>query len=334
MITLNAMRQERTLALPSLGFDIVHTLALMTIVYINLLVLLPRYLVTKKIHIYLPLLLLMITINAHLVMEVHEYFMSISPDYWHPKHPPSNRFYIGFAMVQIFMVGMTSLFHFLKENFQLKEEALAFQEIQSHQLKAELESLKAQINPHFLFNTLNNIYSFSLFKSDKSPEMILKLSELMHYIIYDCKDEEVLLEKELEFIQNYIDLEEVRVGETLDIQIDIQKPIIPYFISPLIFIPFLENAFKHGNSVAEKDAFIRVELGIDTLDMLTFRCINLYSANPANERNKTSHGIGLENIRKRLQLVYPQKHDLKIKEENGVFNVELKLDLSERIVPN
>ncbi|MEO6868865.1 MAG: histidine kinase [Ginsengibacter sp.] len=188
---------------------------------------------------------------------------------------------------------------------------------------AQLQLLKAQLHPHFLFNTLNNIYSFALENSHKTPQMILKLSSLLSYMLYDCKGDEVMLEKELEVMKNYIDLEKERYGEKIDISVNIEGDIRDKYITPLLILPFLENAFKHGTSQQLDRPWMSVDI-IGKGNSLMFKV--------SNSKNEyipfRENGVGINNVKKRLELLYPGKYDLKINDEGEFFVVSLLIDLS------
>jgi LytS/YehU family sensor histidine kinase len=198
-----------------------------------------------------------------------------------------------------------------------------FLQAQQEKITAELQLLKAQVHPHFLFNTLNNIYSFSLDRSPKTPELILKLSSLLSYMLYDCKAEEVRLEKEVEIMKDYIDLEKERYGNTLDISWTVDGDIKDYFISPLLMLPFIENAFKHGASEQIEKPWMGVDICVSN-NTLKFKITNSKSEHISHNNN----GIGINNVKKRLEFLYPGKFELKIKDEGDFFAVSLMVKLS------
>jgi two-component system sensor histidine kinase AlgZ len=187
---------------------------------------------------------------------------------------------------------------------------------------AELQLLKAQVHPHFLFNTLNNIYSFSLENSEKTPEMILKLSSLLSYMLYDCKAEEVLLEKEIEVMKNYIGLEKERYGNNIDISVNIEGDVKDKFIAPLLILPFLENAFKHGTSERLDENWLSMDISVHRSIV---RCKIANSKNDDVPFRET--GIGIQNVKKRLRFLYPGRHELKIADEGAFFVVSLMVEL-------
>jgi hypothetical protein len=192
--------------------------------------------------------------------------------------------------------------------------------VQQEKITAELRLLKAQVHPHFLFNTLNNIYAFSLEGSPKTPEMILKLSSLLSYMLYDCRSDEVRLEKEIEIMKNYIDLERERYGNSIDISWNVEGDIKDRFISPLMMLPFLENAFKHGTSEQIEKSWISVDITARH-DLIRFKIAN--SKNESATYNP--HGIGINNIKKRLELLYPGHHELKMNDEGHFYVVSMEL---------
>ena len=195
--------------------------------------------------------------------------------------------------------------------------------VQRERTTAELQLLKAQIHPHFLFNTLNNIYSFSLDQSPKTPALILKLSSLLSYMLYECKTEEVRLEKEVEIMKNYIGLERERYGNKIEISWSVEGDIKDKFISPLLMLPFLENAFKHGTSEQIEKAWLGVDISVAN-DILKCKITN-----SKNEYRLYNHnGIGINNVKKRLHFIYPGKHDLKINDEGDFFVVSLMVNLT------
>ncbi len=196
---------------------------------------------------------------------------------------------------------------------------------QQEKITAELQLLKAQIHPHFLFNTLNNIYSFSLDNSPKTPDMILKLSSLLSYMLYDCKVEEVRLEKETEIMKNYIDLERERYGNTIEISWSVEGDIKDKFISPLLMLPFLENAFKHGVSEQIEKPWLSVDISVKSD---TLRCKIANSKNEYVPYHNNGNGIGIENVKKRLAFMYPGNHELKMIDEGNFFIVSLHVKLT------
>lgn len=202
----------------------------------------------------------------------------------------------------------------------------ALMQAKQEKITAELQLLKAQVHPHFLFNTLNNIYSFSLYNSPKTPELILKLSSLLSYMLYDCKSEEVRLEKEVEIMKNYVDLEKERYGNKIEISWNVEGEIKDLFISPLLMLPFLENAFKHGASEQIEKPWIGMDLSVWN-GILKFKITNSKNEYASHKEG----GIGIDNVRKRLEFLYPGQYDLKINDQGDFFTASLSVKLFGRI---
>lgn len=197
-------------------------------------------------------------------------------------------------------------------------------------LRAELEVLKGQLHPHFMFNTLNSIYSLALKKSDYTPDAILRLSQLMRYILTECNSPTIELEKEVQVLNNYIELEKNRFGSRLDISINIQGDIQNNRIPPLLLIPFLENSFKHGANEMIEQAWISMDLEVAG-SMLNFKLIN---GKPQETQNaKDSFLVGLLNVQRRLELLYPNTHELRFTEDADTFVVVLMIQLDKIKLP-
>jgi len=189
--------------------------------------------------------------------------------------------------------------------------------------ETEMQILKAQVQPHFLFNTLNNIYSFTLNESPKAEELVSSLYEIMRYMVNDCNVELIELKKDLKMIEDYIELERVRYGRRLDIQINVDGKCQDKLITPLLMIPFVENSFKHGASKMLKDPWIQLSIQADE-EILHFTLVN---NKPAEESITAKKGIGLSNVKKRLELLYTQNHLLLIESTENTFTVNMQIPL-------
>ena len=206
---------------------------------------------------------------------------------------------------------------------QVKTEALA-----KENANAELQLLKAQVHPHFLFNTLNNIYSFSLNQSPQASALVGKLSGMLDYMIHECEEKFVPLEKELQLIQDYMGLEKVRYGQRLNMQVEIHGDFENKLIAPLLMIPFIENSFKHGTSQMLRHPWIKLE--ITTVGNQLFFILS--NSKPSLLYSKTQNkGIGLSNVKKRLQLLYPGKYQLDISGTEDAFTVNMQILLEEKV---
>jgi hypothetical protein len=196
---------------------------------------------------------------------------------------------------------------------------------EQEKIKAELSFLKAQINPHFLFNTLNSIYALTVKKSDSAPESITKLSSIMRYVITDAAQDFVSLEKELAYVSNYVELEKFRLTQKINLEYKVTGNFLGKEIAPLIFIPFIENAFKHGVSTQENSSIsILITLEKNQLHLLV-KNTKLKSRSSVHENT----GLGIENTKQRLSLLYPGKHELHIKDNADEFSVDLKITLND-----
>lgn len=191
-------------------------------------------------------------------------------------------------------------------------------------MAAELSFLKSQIHPHFLFNTLNNLYALTLIKSEKTPDVVLKLSGLLDYMIYKSNDKFVDLSSELEILKSYIELEELRYNNRLDLKYEIKGETVGYKIAPLILLPFIENSFKHGAGNDRSNPKISIQLKTNK-QYLELKVVN--SIKSENEKDETiQHGIGLKNVGRRLELIYPGAHQLEIEKTQAEFRVRLLIN--------
>jgi len=221
-----------------------------------------------------------------------------------------------------FVVGVASSIRLLKRQYQSRiREA----ELQKEKTQSELKYLKGQINPHFLFNTLNNIYSLARKNSDQTSDAVLKLSKLMRFMLYEASHDSILLTEELKLIQDYIALEKLRYGDRLSITYEEKLDNPQQTIAPLILIHFVENAFKHGASESRFDSFISINISLAN-QVLNATVIN----SKADASPKSGNQIGIENIRRQLELVYPQ-HTLNLQNDPDRYIVSLSIPLSSHI---
>ena len=210
----------------------------------------------------------------------------------------------------------------LMKNWYRKQEEVAH--AAHEKINAELQLLKAQVHPHFLFNTLNNIYSFIINDSPAAPDAIKKLSTLLRYIIYECNQPLVKLEKELKMIRGYIDLENIRYGENFNMSFQVRGSSGNKMISPLLLIPFLENSFKHGASQMLTHPWVNLNIVIGD-DELHF---NLSNSKPTSTEEKIiTKGLGLSNVKKRLAILYPETHSLDISDDVMSYSVSLRIPI-------
>lgn len=197
--------------------------------------------------------------------------------------------------------------------------------LQREKLDTEVKFLKSQINPHFLFNTLNNLYSLSHLKPEKTPENILKLSEILRYMLYECNAAQVPLYKEIAYLENYVALKLLKDSRGLNIKMELDKSHPDLQIAPLLLVPFVENAFKHSKIENLAQGWITIKLSTG-VNKLIFQVEN--SIPSQVETKDEVGGIGLQNVQRQLALLYPNHHDLQIKNEGGIFHVYLEINTS------
>lgn len=203
---------------------------------------------------------------------------------------------------------------------KLKQNEKKQKELEKEKLNSELAFLKNQVSPHFFFNTLNNIYSLIGIDGPTAQESVLKLSKLMRYLLYESEHGETMMSHEIDFMNNYIDLMKLRLSPRVELQIDFPKEFSDFSVPPLLFVPFIENAFKHG-IISRDRSFINISLKIRD-GQIIFTSEN--SIGKSSQSGDMQHsGIGLENVRKRLALLYPGNHELKIENSETIFKVEL-----------
>ncbi len=295
-------------------------------VYFNLMILIPYFLKRANYLVYffsfLLTLILMVMINIWTFKVLSDWLF---PDYYFISYYNFGDL-IQFSLV--FLIS-TSLLKLSKAWFELNTKNKVIRELEEQKVKAELQALKHQLDPHFLFNSLNTIYSMTMEESTKAGEAVLQLSDNMRYILYKADAEEIELALELEFIENYIELQKARIGEnTVDIQFEIAPDLNQATkVAPLLFLPFIENAFKHGLKYSHENAYINIAFRQKEQGFI-FDCQNSVGkdSNPSGQKDG---GIGLPNARKRLQAIYPDSHHLDILSTDQKFSVFLSLEIYE-----
>jgi two-component system LytT family sensor kinase len=229
---------------------------------------------------------------------------------------------MSFYVFNICSYILTSFLLFSLQEKQQQKERL--DQVELEKLGTEIKYLRAQINPHFLFNTLNNLYGLSLERSEKTPEIILKLSQIMDYMLYESNDLKVYLKKDINNIENYIDIERIRQGNNAEILLEVKGEITNQVIVPLILLPLVENAFKHGVNTIIRGAYMHVAIAVNGADLE----INVKNNFKKSGDEEYRDGIGLSNLQQRLDLFYPNAHTMKVDAFNDDYHVNLKLRLS------
>jgi LytS/YehU family sensor histidine kinase len=287
--------------------------------YINYLFILPTFLNRKK-YLWCALsIFFVVMIFSFIKCGLAYYFYDIVIkrggskvviDFWY--------YYSSAVFVSCFFILLSTVLKFIQDWF-LNEKVKS--NLENENLIAELAFLKSQINPHFLFNSLNNIYSLAYQKSEKTPEAILKLSEIMRYMLYESNEDKVELSNEIRYLENYIELQKLRFKDNIYIKFEINGDLLGLMITPLVLISFVENAFKHGIATDSENP-ISISLNL-TDGKLLFHVSNIKSS-----MNKDiTGGIGLQNVQRRLSLIYKDRYRLQIDDTNDIYNCELYLNL-------
>jgi hypothetical protein len=336
------MLPENELMLKEPLFFVTETLFFVVYFYLNLKILVPRLLSRKKVLSYIGVTLLCFFLICFafpsLIQQFHGFvrppdmpFARRPFDVFSPQDTPSlhgliNRWRLysmrmhnpstQFLFVFIISTGLKVITQWYREKQQL-------QELEKSRVQAELSFLKSQIHPHFLFNCLNSIYYLALSKDDKAPKTILSLSDFLRFVFTESDSSLIPIEKEINMLEEYLNLQSLRTSEKFELQFVKEGNFGEYSIMPLTFIPFVENAFKYGIS-AHTNCFIHIQIKTDN-GTLKFTCDN--SVMPAVKDRFRSSGVGLENIKKRLELAYPDRYSLEIGEDSSAFHVKLQINI-------
>ncbi|WP_343487936.1 histidine kinase [Allomuricauda sp. d1] len=300
----------------------------MALTYFNIYYLMPKFVFKKK---YLTYAILMvISLFIMLLAKYNLTYYLISTNVWPEGPEPIDSLTINYG-VQM-MLGELYVVSFvtaIKITIDWLREHSKLHELEKRQLSTELRFLRSQVSPHFFFNTLNNIYSLTLKKSNRAPEVILKLSELMRYLLYATDKRKQTLKNEIECIQNYIDLERIRFDDSLEVEIEISGDLENKVIAPMLLMPLIENCFKHGASQNIGKTRISLSVHVEE-DFLYFKLSNTKPKRKKKDKMPTrAGGIGLSNVRKRLELGYQKEdYELNINEKDNEFHVLLKLNIS------
>lgn len=226
---------------------------------------------------------------------------------------------IEFVNLYLF-VALYAVFHVIRRWYEQQKQ---MQELKQQKTTAELALLKSQVHPHFIFNTLNNIYAVTVKNNPETAGYLLHLARFLEYNLYNAQHDMVTLESELAYIQDYVSLQQLRYGNKVDYSVSEYGSTKGLQLPPLLLLPLIENSFKHGvDSMVDDDAWVRVEISNREQD-LTIKVEN--SREAMETKNGTNGGLGLKNVKKRLELIYPDQHDLKILEESNSFLVVLKV---------
>lgn len=304
--------------------DFIYTgiflISLMVPVELNSFVFIPRFLNRRKYFIYgfllLASLFLFSLLNQFLFNRLID---EILPDYYFISY------YSYFDILKFFLIFLfiTTLLHLSKEWFELNENRQKVILLEKEKIDAELKALSNQVNPHFLFNSLNVLYSMAVKKKKETPEAIIKLSDILRYVIYESNHETVALSSEIQLIHNFIELQRFRISPDADIQFEqhIENENLP--IAPMLLLPLVENGYKHGVKGEVGKTFINMKL-IQKGNEVEFLIVNNKGKSGEPEERQRG-GVGLNNIRSRLELIYPKNFTFEIEDDENEFAVNLKL---------
>lgn len=287
--------------------------------HINLKILMPRYYDENKIK-YRLYIFLLIFIMVFMVGTIETIFYQ-----FYPALAPPNKSMVGpfifhtiFGLMA-FWVSMTKYLSDKQEKNKVEIETLKREKAES-----ELKFLKTQINPHFLFNALNNIYSMAYTGDKSTPEKITMLSDMLRYVLYDCESDMISLYKEVDYINSFLEFQQLKTEKRQNISFNIGMYDENYQIAPMLLVTFVENAFKHSKIEKDKSGFVNIYLNQDSQEF----CFNVENSIPPqsiHRQTNNTKSIGIENVKNRLNLLYPQKHELKISQTELTYNVTLKL---------
>jgi sensor histidine kinase YesM len=302
----------------SLSLSMQLTFAMM-VTYLNYFIFLPRYLKYQKAWKYF--FEFVIPFAALIFLRVHAQRWVMESFGIHERYYYTTFYIVQLSFDTILITIFVGMLRFATGWFELEAKR---KQMENDKLMSELKFLKAQINPHFLFNTLNNLYYLAYSQSPNTTEVIAKLSQMMRYMIYDSNYQHVLLSKEIEYMQNYISLERLRLNNEVPITFEVEGETENKLITPMIFITFLENAFKHGVNANNPDSWVKISIKIKGNECIyVVENSKLKSVTELKEKS----GIGLQNLKRRLELSYPGKHTLKTDEQSDRYFVQLNLIL-------
>jgi len=305
--------------------DLIYTsvfhISLAACVYTNNIILIPRLLDKRKYVLYGLAFLATLIIASELHFLIFDVLVGkIFPDYYFISdfgYYEILKFHLGY-------MGLATLLKLSKDRFRIMEIRQKMMKLKEEKLASEIKALKSQVNPHFLFNSLNNIYSLALDNSPETSKMILNLSDFYRYILYDTGQDRIELGKEIMFLKKYIEVQKLRFENHEKIKFKVGGNTDDLWVSPLIFFPLIENAFKHGTVENKESDSIEISISV-TQNSVGISVLNTIPHLKEMDV-KESSGIGLDNVRRRLELEYPEKHSLTILDNGKIFQVDLIID--------
>lgn len=299
----------------------------MAVVYFTLYFIIPRFFLEKK---YIAATL--ISLGSLFLVSVLQRVVDFQVYYpiFNTRGLSEEFFYLPkIFKIALGIYPVVALASFIKITKHFYNEESKSKEYQQQKLEAELNFLKGQVHPHFLFNTLNNLYALTLKKSDASPEVVLKLSELLSFMLYETNSPTVSVSKELNLIENYISLEKIRYDERLTTSYEVDGDIATGQIPPMLLLPFVENAFKHGTSDSLDNVWVEIKVSVRN-NQLSLSVMNSNGVE-SNESQEFEYqkGIGLKNVKRRLNLLYGEHYELNISDTEEMYSVQLTLQMDE-----
>lgn len=303
---------------PAIFFFIsrVSDVLLIIFFYLNALVLVPRLLFKRKYLVYPFSIIFYFLLYVMIMWSLWVNFTKMG------HHLQFKTHLVVSIFIFVFILACSIAYKLIRDKFISDRIA---KERETEHLKTELSLLRSQASPHFMFNVLNNMVALARKNSDQLEPSLIKFSSLMRYMLYETDEEKVSLESEEEYLQSYIDLQQQRLSKKVAVTVNLSKPDKTYEIDPMLLIPFVENAFKHGTGFIENP---RINIELKAKDnILYFRVSNSYDPELQQVKDKAS-GIGLANVRRRLDLLHPGKYSLNINKENGTFTISLQINLS------
>ncbi|MBO9202354.1 MULTISPECIES: sensor histidine kinase [Niastella] len=295
----------------SVTFYLLTTLYHIGLFYFNAFYLYPKLLNKRTWWLYLICLVAIVCISGFAKV----FFLQLNPGF---QITPINRRLIFFPLVPFLFASIIYRLIYDRIRFERMEK-----EARAQRLDAELKLLRSQVSPHFLFNMLTNMVSMARLQSNLLEPSLIRLSELLRYMLYESNEEKIAIAKEIEQIENYVSLQQLRFGEDVAISLEIQNDYPERMIEPMLLVPFIENAFKHGIGMV-KDPFIHITLVVKE-HQLDFRVVNNYNA--ANLSKDRHSGIGLNNVKNRLELLYANNYQLNIVNKGGIYSLHLNCKL-------
>jgi LytS/YehU family sensor histidine kinase len=285
------------------------------VIYLVNLVLVPAFLYRKKYALFTVFFVGIVAVCSFIKLLLVNEALQKSLAAINIKTAIYNNFVTQFFLV-LASIGLKSAFDYIRLQKRLAEVA-------KEKAEAELNFLKAQINPHFLFNSLNAVYFLIDKKNVHAREALHKFSEMLRYQLYECGDKRIPIEKEIDFLKDYVDLQQLRMNENIAVQFNCNEDVRQFSIEPLLLIPFVENSFKHLSHHGQQKNEVQIRLARENGSMK----FSVYNTTEPKQDVTKSGGIGLANVQKRLALLYPNKHRLEVKESDGWFGIELNLSI-------